>query len=437
MALSKTKKFQQEISSKNTSVIKKIGLIGPWGCGNLGDAAIQKAMIQNVRQYYPDAQIYGFSINPQDTEDRHGIPSFPMCKWYGLPSFARIGATSNLLISKLLIPIRILAKLFLEPIILAKYLIIVPDFDALIVSGGGQLDDVFNGAWGQPYSLLLWGLLSRLHKIKFLIVSVGAGPINKPLSKFFFKKALSLANYRSYRDKNSKQYIERVINFPITKDPIYPDIAHSLELNTYQAYANPRKENRTVVGIAPIPHKYARTPPGLPGDNTPTYKKYHQKLVSFVSWLLENNYMILFFTGENDADRPIIEDVKNSLDKNGVVYSPDRVIDRYTRTVNELMLQIAETDLVVASRFHGVLLSQLLNKPTLALSFHDKVDSLMANTNQLEYCLPIDNIDVDTLINRFQALEANQTTIKSQLEKRTQRYKAALAKQYEYLLGSL
>ena len=55
---------------------KKIGLLGPYGFGNLGDAAIQQAMVQHIKQHIPDGQIYGFSLNPEDTFNRHGIQSF-------------------------------------------------------------------------------------------------------------------------------------------------------------------------------------------------------------------------------------------------------------------------------------------------------------------------------------------------------------------------
>lgn len=40
---------------------KKIGILDCMGSGNLGDATIQEAMIQNIRKYCPDAQICGFS----------------------------------------------------------------------------------------------------------------------------------------------------------------------------------------------------------------------------------------------------------------------------------------------------------------------------------------------------------------------------------------
>jgi hypothetical protein len=60
-----------------------MGLLGPFGLGNLGDASTQDVMIFNIRKRFPEAQIYGFSIDPADTEKRHRIPSFPIDGWIG------------------------------------------------------------------------------------------------------------------------------------------------------------------------------------------------------------------------------------------------------------------------------------------------------------------------------------------------------------------
>jgi len=39
---------------------------------------------------------------------------------------------------------------------------------------------------------------------------------------------------------------------------------------------------------------------------------------------------------------------------------------------------ISNTDVVVQTRFHNVLLALLLNKPAISISFHQKCDSLIA-----------------------------------------------------------
>ena len=57
---------------------KKIGLLEHMGGGNLGDDATVAAVMQNLRLRWPDVEIYGFSMNTEDTTLRHGIPAYPI-----------------------------------------------------------------------------------------------------------------------------------------------------------------------------------------------------------------------------------------------------------------------------------------------------------------------------------------------------------------------
>lgn len=438
------------MNRKNSS-FKKIGIMGPFGFGNLGDAAIQQAMIQNIQNYYPDAEIYGFSLNPEDTETRHGIPSFLMCntdpkKWWGgdkksfissmlLRVVCGIRTIPNPILRKMGGLVKLPLQLVLELITMVRASQLLKGMDLFIVSGGGQLDDYWGGVWQNPYSLLLWGTLARLRKTKFLMVSLGAGPINSPLSKLFIRGALRLANYRSYRDEDSRKYIEKVVGFK-RNDLIYPDLAHSLDLNQYQKFSFQQK-HRYVVGVGPMTYFDPRV---WPEKDSSVYLSYLTKLASFVSWLIQKQYGILFFTGEASetlGDQPVIQDLRNILKENGVTDLEGQIIEEPIETLDDLMSGLAMADLVVASRFHGVLLSQLMNKPVLALSYHPKVDMLMTDTGQTEYCLPIDSFDVETLKERFISLEMNSNNIKEQLAKRVQEYRDALDKQYKHLFEIL
>ena len=60
---------------------KTIGLLDHMGYGNLGDAAIQEAVITNIKKRLPNAQLVGFSLIPDDTMKRHGIPCHPLQRW--------------------------------------------------------------------------------------------------------------------------------------------------------------------------------------------------------------------------------------------------------------------------------------------------------------------------------------------------------------------
>src|SRR6266704_5986167 len=56
----------------------RIALLHHTGGGNLGDDGTLQAVLQNIKNRWPDAQIIALSMNPDDTRMRHGIDAFPI-----------------------------------------------------------------------------------------------------------------------------------------------------------------------------------------------------------------------------------------------------------------------------------------------------------------------------------------------------------------------
>jgi len=56
----------------------KVGLLNHIGGGNLGDDATFDAIADNIKWRWPRVEIVAFSMNPDDTETRHGITSYPI-----------------------------------------------------------------------------------------------------------------------------------------------------------------------------------------------------------------------------------------------------------------------------------------------------------------------------------------------------------------------
>src|SRR5262249_38414197 len=56
----------------------RIGLLHHVGGGNLGDDATLDAVMHNIKRRWPHAVMVVFSMNPSDTQQRHGIPSYPL-----------------------------------------------------------------------------------------------------------------------------------------------------------------------------------------------------------------------------------------------------------------------------------------------------------------------------------------------------------------------
>ena len=94
-----------------------------------------------------------------------------------------------------------------------------------------------------------------------------------------------------------------------------------------------------------------------------------------------------------------------------------RVTDRPIQTIEDLVEEISSTDVVVAARFHGVLISYLLNKPVLGISYHTKTEELMTGMGQAAYVLDISRCDLDSLIRLFTSLESSAADVKQEIER--------------------
>jgi polysaccharide pyruvyl transferase WcaK-like protein len=111
------------------------------------------------------------------------------------------------------------------------------------------------------------------------------------------------------------------------------------------------------------------------------------------------------------------------------------VIDAQMTSAEELLLELVTTDLVVATRFHNVLLALLLGKPVISISFHQKCASLMEEMGLSEYSLDIEHLRADELIERFQKMKDNAETLKAIIEKRSEEMRQSLEGQFESIFA--
>src|SRR5260370_845689 len=62
----------------NSRQPKRIGILGYYGANNLGDETVVAILIKRIREYHPNAELVGFSLNPANTERRHAIKTYPL-----------------------------------------------------------------------------------------------------------------------------------------------------------------------------------------------------------------------------------------------------------------------------------------------------------------------------------------------------------------------
>jgi polysaccharide pyruvyl transferase WcaK-like protein len=392
---------------------KTIALFGMFGVGNLGNECTLQAILANLRRFLPDAQVRCICGGPDETAFSSGIPSFAIRDIPLTPLDNRI--------------LRLLRRFVLGILIdLGRWVRVIQKVagtDMLVMTGTGMLSDVGISPFGLHYDILRWSIAAKLCRCKLLFVSVGVGPIRRPLSTFFVKAALRLADYRSYRDVSSKSYVEGM-GIAAAPDAVYPDLAFSLPAGTLPN-ARAYEGHKAVIGIGLITYDTSRT--GNPEMVETIYRDYVAKIAEFVRWLIEHDYTVRFLIGDVVYDTRVRQDLRAFLERCGLRYEDGQIIDEPARSVDELRSQLASTNIVVASRFHNVLLALMLGKPVLAISFHEKVDSLMNAMEMTEFCQDIENVDV----------RKSSESITRGLALKSELFRSNLELQYEYIFETL
>jgi polysaccharide pyruvyl transferase WcaK-like protein len=400
---------------------RRIVFFGHFGAGNFGNEGTLEAMLWNVRRMVPAAEVLCVATYPEQVVADYGIPGMRVSEALVKPWNVRNPLS------------RLARKLFVGvPSELYRWLRAIATLwhaRLFMVVGTGLLNDAFSlGGWG-PYSVFKWTVSAKICRCKILFVSAGAGPLDRPIARFFVKAALSLADFRSYRDETTLSYLKS-IGFRAAGDRVYPDLAFSLPS---EALLQPP----VCYGRHPVAGLGLMALNGMYGNDKPTnqqYSVYLENLVGFAKWLLDRDYNIRLLIGDI-SDEPAVREIKSLLKSHAV--PQDRVIDEPITSTGELLRQLAGTDFVVATRFHNVLFSLLLNKPTISISFHHKCSSLMRQMGMAEYTQDINALNCETLIQQFCRLQQNQGLIRQMLEGKVAGCREALDEQYSTILRTI
>jgi polysaccharide pyruvyl transferase WcaK-like protein len=423
----------------------RIGLLHHVGGGNLGDDATLESVADGIRQRWSQAEIVAFSMNPDDTETRHGIKSYPIrrnCWSIGYKSAAADGTFKAgvkaltrkhrhlfWLLKSAKAVICLPSETFRELSFLASSRHTMKSFDLLIISGGGQLTEK-DGPWGFPYTILKWVVLARSAGVRCVFLNVGAGPLTQPLSKFFVRRALLAADYVSLRDNKSQALVQK-IGFT-GESRVCPDSAYGLEVAAVRGSAR-ETGSQSIVGFAPM--DYCDPAPGgyQAEKDQIVYDAFIRKLASFASWLISRSHALALFGTDFGVDPKAIQDLQSALLSYHGISSRQCGVDHSVKSVRDLLAAMSGMDYVVTCRFHGVVFAHLLKKPVLAIAPHPKVAELMADLELSNYCVDARDFDASALADKFASMVANAEEIKARMAMSLTRNRQQLRNQFDGL----
>jgi polysaccharide pyruvyl transferase WcaK-like protein len=403
----------------------KIAFLGHFDSSNFGNECTLQAILHHLHCWQPDADVTCITTGPEAAAAAHRVKAIPV----SASLLARSWLPKNPLFGWVR---RILIGIPSEPY---RWIIGFRELrrtDALIISGTGLLTDAFMlTGWG-PYNVFKWSLIAKSCGCKLLFVSVGAGPLYSALGRGLVRSALSLADFRSYRDTSTLQYLKNM-GFPVDNDRIYPDLAFSLPLAVMPPPQRSEGQRRTVVGVGVMAYagKYSTAEP-----SDAIYRAYLENLAGVVAWLQSQDNDIRLLIGDL-VDVPTTHELIDLLQIRGAELDERHIINEPIRSVKDLLSQIASTDIVVATRFHNVLLALRCEKPVISISFHHKCASLMSAMGLSAYCLDINDLKADQLIERICDAKKHAAELKLLIKKKNDEFRQLLDEQYRLIFNTI
>jgi polysaccharide pyruvyl transferase WcaK-like protein len=396
----------------------RVGLVGLLGQGNLGNDGSLEAVLAWLDAEHPHAILDFLCTGTDQMVARYGVPATSL-RWNNAQTQGSAG-TIALASKSLKIPL----GMIIDAVRIGTW---VRRHDVVMVPGMGVLETSLPlRPWHTPYSMFLVSAFGRLFGTKVALVSVGATNIRQPLARRLVTAAARLAYYRSFRDDFSRDAMRRM-GLDTSADAVYPDLAFALPIpRDVPAIAG-------MVGVGVMDYN------GSNDDRDRAdqlHASYVENMKAFVLWLVDNGRSVRLFTTDTH-DEPIMREVIADVHARRPEFGPSQIIAEPLSSLNDLMQQIASVDTVVASRFHNVLCSLKLAKPTLSVGYSSKFGVLMGEVGLAEFCQSADSVNVDRLIEQFTELESRSAQVQQMIIERTAEYARLLDHQFDTLSALL
>jgi polysaccharide pyruvyl transferase WcaK-like protein len=366
---------------------QSICLFGLFGLGNFGNDGSLEAMVHMLRQIVPNAVLSCICVDPQKIQEDHDIATVPI-------SLAGFSHPLLRLVDKAALTIPGRLANWLRTI---RY---VRQFDAMIIPGTSILCDYRAGPLGAPYGLFRWSSAAKISGTKVYFVSTGAARMHHRASRWMLTRVARMADYRSFRDSNSREFVAR-LGVDTQRDEVYPDLVFRLPAAVPAARAS-SDSGLVTIGIGMMDYQGWRA---WGDDRTAIYMAYLNKMARFIFALRERGYRVRLLIGEV-ADERAVADVQTILggrcqqSSNGA----GELVAEPVNSLHDLMRQIGDTSLVVASRFHNLICAMKMMVPAISVGYEPKNDALLREMGLGAFCHHIERFDDEQLMEQVAAL---------------------------------
>lgn len=359
----------------------------PYAEGNIGEEAILASLLQDLHAC-GIRDISVLSNQPERTQVRHGT---------------KVTVISDDPRNWLTIPFNI-----------RKY-------DLLIWGGGHMLQDR-SSQFYIPYVTKTL-LLARLQRIPRLIYAPGLGPVVKRFGRFLSRLAIDGSGTIIVRDRGSVSLLKEIG----VRGKIFETADPAFSLQDAHGTLHARKTESPVIGFAPrklfyrkgsmLPVKWQRT---SDNNSNSRFGRFIVETAAALDLLVEKRkariVLIPMDIGPNPRDELVCQQIHRVMvhSVHAQTYDDDPTLELF-------ISRLAELDLLVSARLHGIILSARFGVPCIGIDSDGKVFRLASTIGVDEYVMKDADVDRDSMYNLMcKALDNRENLTKKLLEQGAQ-----------------
>lgn len=392
----------------------RIGLLSPQSNRNLGDTATFAAAVAAYRRRLPGVELVVVVPEPAETARLFGTAGFPL---YGDGAYVPIPSSDTAVDrgEPDAAPGRLAS--------MRRVYAFLRHVDAIVFTGGGQLDDFWGGAWTLPFWVLTWAAAARFRGVKVLFHAVGYDRLTSRASRMLALSALRLAHYRSFRDAESLR-MTQAIGLSGACDVI-PDLAFALDWNAADDKAeSPHGEPYVIVN--PVSERM------WTHSHDRSYADYLDAFVALSRRLLERGLAVKLLSTQDRMDADALAYVADALRKEA---RPNWERVHCTR-LDQFVALAGRAKLVVSSRLHGLILALVAGTPAVSVAPMRKMTRVMIDAGLADFNLDMTTLRSDSLAATVDRALAEEALLRGQVAQVAGEYRRLLNENFDRLVSS-
>jgi polysaccharide pyruvyl transferase WcaK-like protein len=377
--------------------VRRLAFYGYLGSGNIGNDATLETALAWLKSNHPEVEVQCITIAPSEIAARYRISARSLAWGSSAQDGHRL--------------IRAARKLLGRLVDVPRSYALAGRVDAVIVPGMGVLEETLGvRPWGLPLWLLLIAGACRVRSRPFVLLDVGAERAGNPITRWLNVATVRLSTHVSYRDPSSAAAMASA--GARSPEAIAPDLAFAHPASTL---AKP-EPGRLVVGVMAY---YG------PGDDpirgADVRRRYVAAMARAMAHLARSGDRVVLVGGDR-VDIAVAREIKAAVLDECSGLAKDAVLVREFTTFSELTSEMMRADTVIASRFHNLICTLRLARPTVSIGYAEKNRHLMQTLGLEDYCQDIDQLDEDRLIAQVQSARDNSELLSAAIRRGTSDY---------------